>query len=141
MYSRWRVWVALVTILALSGGVMAATAKTQTKAKTKVKAKAKAPEKGVKCPPNTTQLTGCITSMQTKAGTMMLDCNGVKHQVVLAKNAKILIDNKPAKPAALAKLQKSDTKITVYGKCGKGVEFIGDKVTVTTKPEKPKPPA
>lgn len=141
--SGWRVLVALVVILALSAG-MAAAAKAAAKAPAKAAAKApakaaaKAPEKGVKCPANTTQLTGCITSIETKKGTMMLDCNGVKHQVVLAKKAKILIDSKPAKPAALAKLQKSNTKITVYGKCGKGVEFIGDKVTASTKPQKPK---
>jgi len=76
--------------------------------------------------------------MEMKAGKMMLDCNGVKHQVVLAKNAKIVIDNKPAKLADLTRLQKNSTKITVYGKCGKGTEFTADKITASTKPQKPK---
>ena len=117
----WKVLVALVVILALAAGMALAAGK--------------APEKGTKCPANTTQLTGCIKSMETKAGKMMLDCNGVKHQVVLVKNAKIVIDNKPAKLADLTKLQKSKTKITVHGKCGKGPEFSADKITASTKPK------
>ncbi len=78
--------------------------------------------------------------MGMKAGKMMLDCNGVKHQVVLAKNAKIVIDNKPAKLADLTKLQKSSTKITVHGKCGKGTEFTAEKITASTKPQNRRAP-
>jgi len=122
--SGWKVSVALFVILVLATGMALAAGK--------------APAKGAKCPANTTQLTGCIKSMEMKAGKMMLDCNGVKHQVVLAKNAKIVIDNKPAKLADLTKLQKSSTKITVHGKCGKGTEFTADKITASTKPQKPK---
>jgi len=122
--SGWKVLVALLVILALAAGMALAAGK--------------ATAKGAKCPANTTQLTGCIKSMETKAGKMMLDCNGVKHEVVLAKNAKIVIDNKPAKMADLTKLQKSNAKITVHGKCGKGTEFAADKITASTKPQKPK---
>ena len=99
---------------------------------------AAAPLKGAKCPANPTQLTGCIKAFQMKAGTMTLDCNGVKHQVVMAKNAKIMIDNMPAKMADLKKLQTGSATITVQGKCGKGTTFMADKITASTKPLKPK---
>jgi len=104
--------VALLVILGLAAGIALA---------------AKPPA----CPAKVDQLAGCITKVQAAKLRMVVDCNGIKHRVTVAKKAKVTLDDKAAKLGDL----KPGSKVTVYGKCArKGTRFVADKVCACSTP-------
>jgi hypothetical protein len=108
MSKQSKVMVAILLIAVFALSVVAGVA---AEAKTKPVVKAAAKPAG--CPAKVSQLSGCISSVNPAKSTLVLDCNGIKHNVAIAKGAKITVANKAMKLKDL----KPGTKVIVSGGC------------------------
>lgn len=83
------------------------------------------------CPAKVSQLTGCIQKVDAAKSVITLDCNGIKHQVVIAKDAKVTLGGKTV---AMKNLKKG-TKVTAYGACAPtGTQFKANQICECATP-------